>query len=105
MILLNVQTNTVPDSARLEQLPEIGTRVILAKNIREETLDLDDQTQTVYVYDEADFVLPEDRTETIESITENFDEWWEYATEEHGEPSLEDRVSTLESIIDFILEG
>lgn len=59
----------------------------------------EDDPQTFYRYDEVVFYLPEDRDETVESIEENFADWWVYgSTDVEGEVTLEDRISALEEM-------
>lgn len=49
--------------------------------------------------------MPDDTVATEESITENIDAWWEYATEEHNDPTIEDRLSILEDVVAMMMEG
>ncbi len=78
----------------MEECPD-RTIVRLADNVEEITI----EEQTVYEYDELQFDLPYDRTETAESIAENFSDWWLYGCEDHSEPTLEERVSLIEDIL------
>lgn len=93
-MLYTSQSNAQPVRVKLEQLPDRNI-VWLTDNVHEVELD----GQTTYEYDEAMFNLPEDREETVASITESFAGWWLYGQEEHTEPTLEERVSLLEDIL------
>lgn len=93
-MLCSSQSNVLPTKVVLEQCPSRNI-VRLADNIEEIQTD----EQTIYQYDEVTFDLPDGRQETVQSITDNFDEWWLYGQEDHSEPTLEDRVSLLEDII------
>ena len=93
-MLCSSQSNVLPTDVTLEQLPD-KTIVRLADNVEEIQI----EEQTIYQYDEVEFTLPEDRQETRQSIAEHFEEWWLYGTEDHTEPTLEERVSLLEEII------
>lgn len=57
--------------------------------------------------EQADFLLPADRTESAADIEESFNDWWEYAVGYDPTapvPSLEDRVNDLESALLALLE-
>ena len=85
----------------METLPE-GQRVLLSSNVHQ----IEDEGSVGYEYDEVIFLMPSDRTETIQSIEENFEAWWEFGQQEvESEPSLEQRVSDLEDIIIGLMEG
>ena len=93
-MLCSAQSNVLPTDVILEECPD-KTIVRLADNVEE----IQEDDQTLYQYDEVEFILPEDRQETRASIAEHFDEWWLYGQEDHTEPTLEERVSLLEEII------
>ena len=86
---------------KLEVLPDI-TRVLLAKDIEE--IETEDGA-TMYGYAQAVFELPEGREETAESIAASFNDWWEYAGEDHVEPTLDERVDILEEVVAMLMEG
>lgn len=50
----------------------------------------------------AEFILPEDRTQ--EEVEQEPELWWEYAAEEHGTISLEERVTIIEDVVAALLE-
>ena len=87
--------NTQPAAVVLEDLPNGRTRVILSKD----AVLVEKEDGSVWEYEEAAFYLPEGRTETVESITENFDAWWAYSEVDHSEPTIEERVSAIEEFI------
>lgn len=97
MIYRGVESNVKSADVRIENLPEIGRRVVLTKNA--------EVSEESWIYDEADFILPDDREETEESILKSFDAWWDYAAEDHSEPTLAERVSLIEDVIAIIMEG
>lgn len=55
--------------------------------------------QEMYQYDEARFYVPDDR----EILEEDIDEWFEYASEEHNPPTVEERIETLEDIVEYLI--
>lgn len=92
----SAESSSYPDKVVVENCPD-KIIVRLADNITEKTVEKG--KQTVYEYDEVGFVLPDGRVETVESITESFEDWWLYGCEDHTPPTLEERVSVLEDII------
>ena len=92
------ESSQKPDKVVVENCPD-KIIVRLADNITEKTIEEQEEKQTVYEYDEVSFALPDGRVETVESITENFEDWWLYGCEDHTPPTLEERVSVLEDII------
>ena len=55
--------------------------------------------QTMYRFDEVVFDLPDDRSgETAASITEDFDAWWEFGSEDEEPVTLESRIAALEDM-------
>lgn len=97
MLYLNAEAVQSPKKVTVEVLPEGKTLVRLTDNIKKNK---DPETeQTTYRYDEVVFYLPEDREETEESITEDFDGWWLFGqTDEEEEVTLEDRIAALEEM-------
>jgi len=99
MLHTNVMSTARPDSVVVEQR-DGDRRVLLRDNIEEITTTEDEIEQTTYLYDEVVFLMPEDREETIESITSNFASWWAYGAQpEEPAPTLEERVQALEDVI------
>ena len=91
-----------PDKVKLENLQEGKTVVRLADHITEEVVD----ERPSFTYDEVVFNLPEDREETVETITEGFAAWWEFGQqEEEAEATLEERLAALEDAIMELLGG
>lgn len=77
-------------------MPEGNKFVRLADHIREEERD----GQAVYVYDEVQFELEAEREETAADIQADFEDWWEYGSqEEAAEPTLEERISAIEDYL------
>ena len=96
MLLTNTESNVRPSAVLLDEKEDGGKIVRMANNIREEERD----GQTIFVYDEALFELGEDRTETIEDIEADFNEWWEFGIlPEEPLPTLEERVAAIEDIL------
>lgn len=84
-----------PRKVTIEKLPDGRRRIILTDNTAKKE---DKKAGTSYTYDVADFYLPDDRTETVKSITESFTDWWEYGKTSQEETTLEERVSVLEEL-------
>ena len=51
----------------------------------------------------AEFYAPDDRVLTVESVEENMDAWWAYASEEHKDPTIDERVSVLEDVVSMLI--
>lgn len=79
--MYKTESNTQLTPVELEQLPNGKTRVILRKNIKQETRQDEGITYVVYTADENSFITGEQIT--VEYVTEHFDELWFYA--ENGE--------------------
>ena len=103
MLYENASSTERPNAVTVESLPD-RTIVRLIDNIEESTVTEDDISYTKYTFDEVVFDLPDDRTETIESITEDFNNWWLYGSVEHEEPTLETRVQNLEELLFGLME-
>lgn len=52
-----------------------------------------------YEYETVVFSLPDDRDETVKSITTNFADWWEYGKTPEETPTLAERVAILEELM------
>ena len=87
----NVQSNTSPASVTIEALPDGRQRVILTR-------------QKLFRYEEAIFYMPDDRQAIIEEIERDKEAWWEYAAEEHTQPTLDERLTVLEDAIAALME-
>ena len=100
MILLSTESNVSPQVVKVTPNPD-GSKTVRISDHLETRIDrMDDLEQTIYIYDEAVFDLPQDRLdETEETIAEHIPEWWLYASVDHSEPSMEERVALLEQII------
>lgn len=96
----NVQSNTSPASVTIEALPDGRQRVILTRNVSEEQ----EEGQKLFRYDEAVFYVPDDRQATTEEIERDKEAWWEYAAEEHAQPTLDERLTVLEDAIAALME-
>lgn len=100
MFLLRTESTVSPQKVKLTTNPDGSKTVRISDHLETRTDDTDGIRQTVYTYDEAVFDLPSDRLdETEESIAEHIPEWWLYASVDHSEPTMEERVALLEQII------
>lgn len=96
MLLLNTMSGSKPSKVVFESLPT-GKRVLLSSNIRAM---VDDDGCNLYAYDEVIFHMPHDRNETVKSVEDNFDAWWEFGQQENDLlPTLEQRVTDLEDLV------
>ena len=93
-MLYCAQSTLRPEKVIIENCPD-RTIICLTDNV----VELDNEEQVTYEYDEVRFDLPDDRSETVESVTEHFNEWWLYGQEDHTEPTLEERVALIEDIL------
>ena len=101
MLLVDTKSASQPPRVALEH-PEGKTRVCLADNIKQ----VEDPEEGVgFVYDEVIFFMPDDRSDTLAEIETNFAAWWEYGQTELTDPTLEDRVSDLETLLLMLMEG
>lgn len=48
--------------------------------------------------------MPDDRQAIIEEIERDKEAWWEYAAEEHTQPTLDERLTVLEDAIAALME-
>lgn len=94
-MLYTAEATDKPKKVTIEKLPDGRKRILLTDNVTKKE---DEETGTSYSYDVVDFYLPDDRTETVKSITENFAGWWEYGRTPQEKMTLEDRVSVLEEL-------
>ena len=85
-----------PRKVTIEKMPDGGKRVLLADNIK--TKDQEEGGIT-YEYETVVFSLPDDRDETVKSITTNFADWWEYGKTPEETPTLAERVAILEELM------
>lgn len=101
MLYLEVESTVLPDRVVLGDVVN-PKNVVLSDNITDYT---DEDGNKFYKYDEVRFQLPYDRQETLESISENFEDWWIYGSDDSYEDmSLEERVTTLEELVISLLE-
>lgn len=85
-----------PSKVTLEKLPDGRKRILLADNVKTKE---QEEGGTSYEYDVAEFYLPDDRDETVKSITTNFADWWEYGKTPEETPTLAERVAILEELM------
>jgi hypothetical protein len=105
MLTSNVESNEMPEKVILEAdyMVRLHDNISIVKDNYTEN----EFQNTYYQYDEVLFKLPYDRkNETIESITDEFSDWWEYGINatEPTESTLEQRVSDLETILAALFE-
>lgn len=99
-----------PPAVELERLPDGTTWLRLRKDIREEvvpspTADAKDSKQWAAVTASAKLGI--DRgTETVETVTINFDDWWTYAESWEDQPPMTDaqRLDIVETALADIVE-
>ena len=101
MITLNVNSNVSPDKVHIDNLPDGRKVVLLSDNIHEVVVD----ETIMYEYDCVEFDMPSDREDTIDDITRDFNEWWEFGQQEFEEITLEQRITDLEELVISILGG
>lgn len=94
-MLYMAEASDKPKKVTIETLPDGRKRILLTDSVAKKE---DEETGTSYFYEVVDFYLPDDRTETVKSITENFADWWEYGKTPQEKMTLEDRVSVLEEL-------
>ena len=100
MIIKNVYANTQPAAVTVEKFSDGRARVVLSKDASY----IETEEGGIWQYEEGSFYLPEGRQdETVESIAESFDAWYAYAGTDHREPSLEERVSALEDVVESLI--
>lgn len=103
MLYGKVMCSAAPEKVTEELLPEGSRRIVLSANFAA----FENEDGSGWCGEQADFLLPADRTETAADIEESFDDWWEYAVgydPTAAAPSLEDRVNDLESVLLTLLE-
>ena len=99
MFIKDTTSNLQPSRVLVDENTDGSKTVRLAGEAEEFTED----GQTFYRFDEVLFTLEAGRTETAEDIEEDFDDWWEFGSQdEEPLPTLEERVAMLE---DFIISG
>ena len=95
-----------PDSVSMCVWPDGRKCVRLSDNIQEIFREDDQGGQIIYVYDEVLFELDADRTETVQDIEENFEDWWIYGSEpEEAPPTVEERLDAIEELMMEMLGG
>lgn len=103
MLHEKVMCATAPEKVTEELLPEGGRRIVLSANFKA----FENADGSGWCGEQADFLLPADRTETAADIEESFDDWWTYAIgydPAAAAPTLVDRVNDLESALLALLE-
>lgn len=107
MLYRDTRSTQRPSAVTVERYGE-EKHVRMTQNVREETERTEGQEgetteQTVFVYDEVFFQMDPEREEMEEEIAADFDDWWEYGSqEEEAEPTLEERVAAIE---DYLIGG
>lgn len=103
MIMIRECYKSQPLAIEIHQLSGGKTDVILRKNIEavEKVGDTEGNTYTAYECDEVQARLEE--TVTTETVEQNFDDYWELATNPPKKQSLEEKVVQLEQIIESLL--
>ena len=99
-----------PPAVELEWLPDATAWLRLRKDIREEvvlapTTEAKDNKQ--WVATTASAKLGAERsTETVETVTANFDDWWTYAENWEEQPPMTDtqRIDAVETVLADIVE-
>jgi len=105
------ETNELPADVTIETLPGGGTWVALHRNIEqiEQPGEGDAPACMVYRAEEVSFMLPEDRTETIDTIRTGFNDWWLYGESwtfsSDAKPTIEERVASVEAYVTSMLGG
>lgn len=90
-----------PERVVVEQFPDGTKNIRLSDNIVEST----GESGTVYTYDEVEFIAPEGREITAESVIADFEAWWLYGSAS-GEPvTVEDRLNALEEAVLGLIGG
>ena len=95
-MLYTAEAAEKPCKVTLEALPDGGKRILLAENVKEKE---QEEGGTSYEYEVVEFSLPDDRKETVKSITANFADWWEYGKMPEETPTLSERVAILEELM------
>ncbi len=99
MLLKDTKGTTVPSAVLMDEKEDGGKIVRMAGNVRP----LEEDGQTVYVYDEVLFELESGRSETVADIEAAFYDWWDFGSQpEEPAPTLEERVAAIE---DYIISG
>ena len=102
MLLINTESTVKPSAVLLERLGDGSANVRLADNIREE----EREGEKVIVYDEVVFTLEADRKETATDIEAEFAAWWAYGSApEEAEPTTEERLEIVESVLMDLIGG
>lgn len=98
MLNTNITLDHEPQRVKVEVLPEGIRRVALYDNIREEEIEDEGGTYTVWHADEVVFTTEEPLT--VETVVASFARWWAYGAAEPR--TVEKRVSELESALDDV---
>lgn len=102
MLYINTESTIRPNAVLLERLGDGSANVRLADNIREK----EREGEKVIVYDEVVFTLTADRKETAADIEAEFAAWWAYGSApEEAEPTTEERLEIVESVLMDLIGG
>ena len=96
MLLKDTKSNVLPSAVLMDE-NEDGSKTVRIAGIATES---EEDGQTIYTYDEVLFTLDPGRTETVEDIEAELEDWWEYGSQEDEPlPTLEERVELIEAIL------
>lgn len=99
MLLKDTRSSELPCAVAMDE-KEDGTKIV---RITGEVTEIQEGDQTIYQYDEVVFELEAGRTETVEDIEADLNDWWEFGSQEdEPAPTLEERVAMIE---DFLIGG
>ena len=105
------ETHELPTDVTIEALPGGGTWVILHRNAEqvEQPGEGGAPAGMIYRAEEVSFILPEGRTETVDTIRTGFNDWWLYGENwtysADDAPTIEERVASVEAYVASILGG
>lgn len=99
MLLKDTRSSELPCAVAMDE-KEDGGKIV---RITGEVTEIQEDDQTIYQYDEVVFELEAGRTETVEDIEADLNDWWEFGSQEdEPTPTLEERVAMIE---DFLIGG
>ena len=99
MLLKDTRSSELPCVVAMDE-KEDGGKIV---RITGEVTEIQEDDQTIYQYDEVIFELEAGRTETVEDIEADLNDWWEFGSQEdEPTPTLEERVAMIE---DFLIGG
>lgn len=101
--MIKSEWSVKPEEVTVDTLPDGRLWVVLHKDIQQ--AETEDGGQ-VWTCSEVQFAL-DGREETVETIKAAFDDWWEYGEGQEAaqEPTVEDRLATLEAAVLSMMLG